>query len=564
MIYQVLPRLFGNACATCRHNGTLKENGSGKFADFSSKALRKIKNMGFSHIWYTGIIRHASKTDYSSFGIPQSHPAVVKGNAGSPYAIADYYDVCPDLAIDVNKRMKEFEALVERTHNQGLKVIIDFVPNHVARQYQSITKPKGVKDFGKNDDTSLAFSPNNNFYYMPETDFSGQFDLSAGKEIYCEHPGKVTGNDRFDASPGVNDWYDTVKLNYGVDYLNYRKPHFSPTPSTWKKMIDILLFWTSKGVDAFRCDMAEMVPVEFWNWAIPKVKAKKKDMLFIAEIYLPHEYRNYLETGKFDYLYDKVGLYDTLRNVICGYDFASSISQCWQRLGDMQHRMLNFLENHDEQRIASNYFVGNPFAALPGMIVAATMNVNPVMIYNGQELGEKGMDNEGFSGIDGRTSIYDYWSMTSVRNWINDGNFDEKKLTYSQVSLRNFYIKLLKLCNSEKAVSKGLFYDLMYVNQDNPDFNPLKQYAYIRTDEEDMLLIVVNFDDRDVDVAVNIPKHAFDFFLIAEKKNVTCKDLLTGETIKRNIIPDNKFAMQIPSHTGRIYKWKHAKRLTFG
>jgi glycosidase len=515
--------------------------------------------MGFTHIWYTGIIRHATKTDYSSADIPQSHPAIVKGNAGSPYAIADYYDVCPDLAVNVDNRMEEFVKLVERTHKQGLKMIIDFVPNRVARQYRSIKKTGKVKDLGKDDIVSFAFSPDNNFYYIPETGLTGQFDMSAGKDLYYEFPAKATGNDCFHASPGVNDWYETVKLNYGVDYSDRRKAYFSPIPSTWKKMTDILLFWASKGIDAFRCDMAEMVPAEFWNHAIPKVKAKHKDLLFIGEIYNPHEYKKYLEVGRFDYLYDKAGLYDTLRNVICGYDFATSISRCWQQLGDMQHQMLNFLENHDEQRIASDFFAGNPFAAIPGMIVAATMNVNPVMIYNGQELGEKGMDHEGFSGIDGRTSIFDYWSMKSVRDWANHGKFNEEKLSRDQITLKKFYVKLLKLCNSEKSISKGLFYDLMYVNNDSPNFNPLKQYAYIRTDEETMLLIVVNFDSRNVDVAVKIPKHAFDFFLIAKKKNVVCTDLLSGETIKQNILPDEKIAMHIPAYSGRIYKWRYAK-----
>ncbi len=560
IIYQVLPRLFGNTNNTCKANGSLDKNGTGKFADFSNAALKKIKNMGFSHIWYTGIIRHASKTDYSKFGIPNSHPAVVKGNAGSPYAIIDYYDVCPDLAQNVDNRMKEFEDLIARTHKQGLKVIMDFVPNHVARQYKSISKPRNVKDLGKDDDVNVAFCPDNNFYYIPNEGFAGQFDLSAGKDLYYEYPAKATGNDRFDAYPTVNDWYETVKLNYGVDYVNRRKYYFNPVPNTWKKMLDILLFWAAKDVDAFRCDMAEMVPVEFWSWAIPKVKAKKKNILFIAEVYNPHEYRNYIEIGKFDYLYDKVGLYDTLRNIVCGHDFASSISRCWQQLGDIQHQMLNFLENHDEQRIASDFFAKNPFAAVPAMIIAATMNVNPLMIYNGQELGERGMDNEGFSGIDGRTSIFDYWSMKSVRDWVNNSNFDEEKLLPDQKKLRDFYIRLLKLCNSEKAISEGLFYDLMYANFENPDFNPLKQYAYIRTNDDNMLLIVVNFESEDVNISVKIPKHAFDFFLISEKKNANCKDLLSGESNKQNIKPDEKFSMHVPAYSGRIYKWKNQKR----
>ena len=548
IIYQVLPRLFGNTNSTCKPDGTLKENGVGKFSDFSNRILRKIKNMGYTHVWFTGVIRHASKTDYSAFDIPKSHPDVVKGNAGSPYAISDYYDVCPDLALRVDKRMDEFEKLIERVHEQGLKILIDFVPNHVAREYKSLKRPKRTKELGANDNDALAFSPQNNFYYIPTK------RLHFGS--YEEIPAKATGNDCFTSHPDKNDWYETVKLNYGVDYLHHKLKNFYSTPDTWERMTDILKFWASKGVDGFRCDMAEMVPVEFWEWAIPKIKAKHKKIIFIAEIYNPYEYRNYIEKGKFDYLYDKVGLYDTIRNVICQNAPASEISYCWQQVGDIQEYMLNFLENHDEQRIASDFFAENPFAAIPGIIIAATLNTNPLMIYNGQELGEEGMDSEGFSGLDGRTTIFDYWSMSSVRNWYNQGKFNDELLNADQIQLRDFYVKLLLLCNKEKAISTGLFYDLMYANYNVEAFNSHNQYAYIRTDDDSALLIVVNFADCAVDTKVKIPKHAFDFFKMVEKKNVSCIDLLSGERIRQDILPDTCFEMHIPAFSGRIYKWK--------
>lgn len=549
IIYQVWPRLFGNTNPTCKPNGTIEENGVGKFSDFSNRILWKIKNMGYTHVWFTGVIRHATKTDYSAFGIPVSHPDIVKGNAGSAYAISDYYDVCPDLAKLVDKRMTEFEKLIERVHLQGLKILIDFVPNHVAREYKSLERPKRTKELGAGDNTALAFNPENNFYYMP------------GKRLYFENyeefPAKVTGNDCFyTISPGKNDWYETVKLNYGVDYLHNKSKHFYPVPNTWKRMIDILKFWASKGVDGFRCDMAEMVPVEFWEWAIPKVKAKFKKIIFVAEIYNPNEYRNYIEKGKFDYLYDKVGLYDTVRNVICRNVPASEISRCWQQVGDIQEHMLNFLENHDEQRIASDFFAGNPFAAIPGMIVIATLNANPFMIYSGQEIGEKGMDAEGFSGLDGRTTIFDYWSMSSVRNWYNEGKLNDNLLDSDQIQLRDFYVKLLRLCNKENAISAGLFYDLSYANYEVEAFNSYKQYAYLRTDDDSVLLIVVNFADYPVNTKVKIPKHAFDFFQLTEKKNVPCTDLLSGEKTKKDILPDACFEMQVAEFSGRIYKWK--------
>ena len=152
-IYQVLPRLYGNTVTLNKNNGTLSENGCGKMNDFDARRLKRIKDMGFTHIWYTGLIEHATKTDYSAFGIARDNAEVVKGNAGSPYAIKDYYDIDPDLAVNVPERMKEFEQLVERTHRSGLKMIMDFVPNHVARHYHSDSKPAGVKDLWETDNT---------------------------------------------------------------------------------------------------------------------------------------------------------------------------------------------------------------------------------------------------------------------------------------------------------------------------------------------------------------------------------------------------------------------------
>ena len=360
IIYQLLPRTFANFCTNRKNNGTIQENGCGKFNLITTKALREIKNLGATHVWYTGVIEHATQTDYSEFGITPDHPSVVKGKAGSPYAIKDYYDVDPDLAENVDNRMAEFEALIERTHKVGLKVIIDFVPNHVARQYHSDAKPAGIADLGEGDNPEWAFSPLNNFYYIPGEKFAPAFDVYD----YTEDPAKVTGNDCFTAHPGHNDWYETIKLNYGVFYQGGGEKQFNPIPSTWLKMRDILRFWAAKGVDGFRCDMAEMVPVEFWEWVIPQIKdvewgvtttdaagkktyKKKAPIIFIAEVYNPALYREFIFKGHFDYLYDKVGMYDYLRAVTSKNYPVEGITQQWQAVGDIQEHMLYFLENHD-------------------------------------------------------------------------------------------------------------------------------------------------------------------------------------------------------------------------
>lgn len=555
VIYQVFPRWFGNLRPSPVMNGSLAENGVGKFSAFTPLALSKIKELGVTHVWYTGVIEHATKTDYTMFGIRKDHSAVVKGKAGSPYAIKDYYDIDPDLADNIQNRMSEFEDLVKRTHEAGMKVIIDFVPNHVARQYFSDAREPFVEDLGQTDNVSKAFDVNNNFYYLPGQTLTLRFDPQREEDFaYSEFPAKVTGNNHFDAYPSQNDWYETVKLNYGVDYMHGGACHFNIIPNTWEKMLEILLFWVDKGVDGFRCDMAEMVPVEFWNWVIPQVK-KVRDVIFIAEVYNPDEYRNYIYTGHFDYLYDKVGLYDTVRAVMCGQAPASNISHCWQSLEGIQKNMLNFLENHDEQRVASDFFAGDARPGIPGMIVSAAMNTNPVMIYSGQELGERGMDAEGFSGRDGRTTIFDYWSVESLRNWNNNGLFDGAKLTPAERSLREMYAKLLNVVRSEPVIVEGAFYDLMYANSGNPYFNPNRQYAFLRKWKNEVLLVVVNFDRADQCVWVNIPVEAFKALDFEDNKPAELTDLLTGETTISTLTDAYPYQVKLPAYSGKMLKF---------
>ena len=557
IIYQVLPRLFGNDNPSCTPNGSIEMNGCGKMADFTAKALAEIKKLGATHVWYTGLIEHATQTNYQQYNIQPDHPAVVKGKAGSPYAIKDYYDIDPDLAKDVPQRMKEFEKLVSRTHRAGLKVIIDFVPNHVARQYHSDQQPDDISELGHEDNTNVAFCPDNNFYYIPDTELKGNFDMVAGADKpYYECPAKATGNDRFDASPNRNDWYETVKLNYGVDYLNGRAQHFYPIPSTWKKMLHILLFWAGKEIDGFRCDMAEMVPVEFWQWAIPQVKSAHPHILFIAEVYNPAQYRDYLFRGNFDYLYDKVGLYDTLRGVVCGYTSATEITHCWQSLGGIEKQMLNFLENHDEQRIASDHFAGSARRALPALVVSACMNTNPFMIYFGQELGERGMDPEGFSGRDGRTTIFDYWSLDTIRRWHDGGRFSGKRLSEEQLELQAYYRRVLTLCNEEAAIRKGAFFDLMYANTNGWRFNEHRQYAFLRKEGQDLLLIVANFNEQRADISINIPSHAFEFLQIPQMESCIATDLLNGQEKTIRLQSDRPTDISVEGFNAVILKIK--------
>ena len=551
IIYQVFTRLFGNRNTTRVPNGTLRVNGTGKMSDFDAERLRRIHGMGFTHVWYTGVIRHATATDYSKHGIPRQHPSVVKGVAGSPYAITDYYDIDPDLADDIDQRMSEFQQLVERTHQAGMKVIIDFVPNHVAREYHSIMKPEGVRDLGEDDDTGKHFSPTNNFYYCPGQPFISPVQPKEGEEPYVENPAKCTGNDRFDNCPGRNDWYETVKLNYGIDYCDAggRSYHFDPVPNTWVKMTDILLYWASKDIDGFRCDMAEMVPPAFWAYATRIVKERYPRIVFIGEVYDTNQYRTYIQSG-FDYLYDKVGMYDCLRDVVCDRRPASSITYYWQHVDDIRQHMLYFLENHDEQRIASDFFCGSGAKAIPAVIVAALMGNNPFMVYAGQEFGERGMDAEGFSGRDGRTTIFDYWCVDTIRR----GYFDRRHLSQDEMHLQLKYQQILHIANREAAVREGEFFDLMYVNPQTWKFNPRHEYAFLRKFEDEVLLVVANFGPDRVNTSVNIPAHAFDFLGLPEKE-VRAIDLLTGQEMNIELKKDGAVDMDLRPYTGRIYKF---------
>ena len=524
VVYQVFTRLFGNTNTTNKPWGTIKENGIGKFSDFTEKALKEIKDLGVSHIWYTGVPHHAVINDYSKFGISNDDPDVVKGRAGSPYAVKDYYNVNPDLAENVENRLEEFQALIERTHQASLKVIIDIVPNHVARNYISLSKPKGVKDFGEEDDNSVVYDVNNNFYYNPNESFKvpiwkhgysplgdEKHPLEDGK--FLEKPSKWTGNGSRKSQPDMNDWYETVKVNYGIspegkkdfDELpagfeneDFQK-HFEfwqdkVVPNSWIKFRDIALYWIEKGVDGFRYDMAEMVPVEFWSFMNSAIKMKNPDAFLLAEVYNPTLYRDYIKKGKMDYLYDKVQLYDTIKSIMQGKGKTKHIPPILDDLKDIEHHMLHFLENHDEQRIASPDFAGNARKGKPAMVVSATSTTAPTMIYFGQEVGEDGSEHAGF-GSPTRTSIFDYIGVPAHQRWLNNKQFDGGQLTSDENELRDFYKRLLNFTLNSSALT-GYYQDIHIHNIQNTEWYNNKVLSFVRWSHNEKLIIISNFNAK--------------------------------------------------------------------
>ena len=537
----MLPRLWGNDNPNPIFFGSVTQNGTGRFSDIDTKTLEYLSWLGCSHVWYTGIIRHSTQTKEA--GCIRSHPQFVKGIAGSPYAICDYYDVNPYLADNPDNRMAEFEQLLKRTHDAGLKMIIDFVPNHVARDYGKTAMTPGHPVLGAEDDKSVHWKAENDFFYYVGEKLTLPISVPDGMEPYEEMPAMATGNNCYSPTPGVNDWYETVKINYGDDH----------TP-TWDKMYDIIDFWASKGVDGFRCDMVELVPPQFFKWLIEKIKTKYPEVIFIAEVYKKDLYSEYIRNIGFDFLYDKSGLYDTLRTVVEKnvndngmpvelWQSATGITRCWQFLGDLQPYMLNFLENHDEQRFASDFFgkkAENTFAPL---YVSLFMNTAPFMIYFGEEVGEKGMDHEGFSGCDGRTTIFDWWSVASVRRLrkvIESGAYktmdvaeiSKAGLTEEEAKIFCRFAEATRYAASDEAIRQGTTYDLCYCNSCSDGFDMNRHFVFLRDHLDHTVLVAANFSNREANMKIVIPEHAFEWMGIPVNE-----DLYPGKEISISIPP---------------------------
>lgn len=572
-IYQLFVRLFGNTNETRKRNGTLAENGVGRFADINDAALDAIQEMGFTHIWLTGVLQQATATDYSECGQPADDTDLLKGLAGSPYAIKDYFDVCPDYADKPAERLQEFGLLLDRLHAHNLKAIIDLVPNHVARSCDSCEKPHynfgACGRGGPGDDVTKFFDPHNNFFYLtpdangpplrlptcrdglpvsPTCQVSGAIcdGLFEGEKTF----GRVTGNNVVSWTPHLNDWYETAKLNYGFDFTDPSKsvreyPNaWTPdkaVPDTWTKMDQVIAHWQSLGVDGFRCDMSHMVPPEFWSWAIAQARARDPDVFFMGEAYNDDPSKvpgsdpviaglnfgrgnvmfDLLNAG-FDAVYD-APVYRALKRIYDGSGWANNIDR---EIADgfICNNSVRYAENHDEVRLAAasewggvGMEVGRPVAA-----ILYGMSRGAIMLYNGQEVGEPGAGAEGFGGDDARTSIFDYWSMPEIVKWVNGHRYDGGRLSPEQKTLRGFYARLINLVG-EPAFHDGEFLPLNPANHDNAGFGRLPGegasghwlYAFLRYDiaTQQRFLVAANLHPKIAleQVRIVFPKDALRF-----------------------------------------------------
>ncbi len=588
-IYQLLPRLFGNTNDARKPNGTLADNSSGKFNDLNDQALAELKAMGFTHLWLTGVLQQATATDYAAIGEPADDPDLLKGMAGSPYAIKDYFDLCPDYADDPAKRLDEFKALLARIHAQGMKVLIDFVPNHVARSHESTINP--ALSFGKSDDRTKFFDPQNNFFYLtdevevvgegpplrlPTVDGDGrptsptvQASAQPGDGLFAGESefGRVTGNDVVSWAPKADTWYETVKLNYGYDFRDpdkatRRYPHGDqpdlPVPDTWKKMDEIIAYWQGLGVDGFRADMAHMVPPEFWRWMISRARERQPETYFVAEAYETDPAKvpgsdaaaeqvtggsvmlGLLNAG-FNSVYDDP-TYDALKAIYDGEGSANDLDRAGRNPFFFDNA-LQYTENHDEVRLAapSQWGGHGPAVGRPVSALVFGLSRGPVMVYHGQEVGEPAAGAEGFGGDDARTSIFDYWSMPEFTKWVNDGNFDGGKLSDAQRGLRDFYRRLLAAVD-QPAFRDGEFYPLNPDNLDHAAYGRVGEdasghwlYSYLRFDpvSGQRMLVVVNLHPtetmRGVRVRFSRPAMRFldwDFLAGSKTVPVTATDRL--------------------------------------
>ena len=587
VIYQLVVRYFGNTNLSNRTNGSIWTNGCGKFDDINTVALQALKNLGVTHLWLTGVIRQATLTDYSNIGLPADHPDIVKGIAGSFYAIRDYYDVSPDYATAPENRMHEFEALLKRVHDAGLQAIIDLVPNHVSRGYNSVVRPDD--NLGSHDDTTVFFSTANHFFYLvspphqslhlskpdtwnpPGVTFDGVFSPEDGSP---GHPPKATGNNITSPHPSVTDWYETIKLNYGFNFV-YQDTAYNPQPRTWGSIDAILAYWQAKGVDGFRCDFAHYVPAEAWTYLIAQAKSRRP-VYFFGEAYPfpgsgdPVNSQEQLVQAGFDALYHYQS-YNALKGVYLSGNLDGYDQELVGPSPEMRRHFVNYIENHDERRVASPVVYGkgagdSGFGSADAGYQLAPLQFlygsGPAILFNGQEVGEPGGGQAGFAGDDGRTTIFDYWAMPEFARWVNGHLYDGASLTPSQTALRNFYSALCKLCQ-HPAVSGDGFWGLRYY--DNPgrfDDCPADLYAYARFESGSGQALVVAANFRaggGIDARIRIPAElsaAVNFTqdvtveLVLDREGAA--DILVG-TWTAEQLTSTGFPVSIPNQTSQVY-----------
>lgn len=580
VIYQLFVRHFSNFKQGGQPWGDIAQNGCGSFVDVNDAALESIARLGVTHIWLTGVLRHATRTEYP--GIPASPECVVKGKAGSPYAVTDYYDIDPDLAKNSERRMEEFQALLKRCRRWGLIPLIDFVPNHVSRNYRSLVKPECT--FGAHDRTDVFFARDNSFYYLEP--FGGNRTLLLPEGEY--HPergcGRVSGNNAATWTPGAYDWYETVKLNYGSDYRHGAEAAealpgiLAPkraVPATWQLMDDILAYWQNMGVGGFRCDMAHMVPMPFWSWIIANARLRDSSVFFMAEAYNDHmkltpgDVHEALTNAGFRGVYDAPA-YHALRRLYEEGSWANDLDAFNRPEKCTFFTGVRYVENHDEPRLASPLHWGASGAnvAQALMTLQYTATASPVLIYNGQECSERAEGPGGYGGDNGRTSIFDYTNLPRFQHWTNGGRYDGALMTEEESALRRYMASLLPLLQ-HPALSKGSFYGLNWANRCTKGYGRCEGesvsghylYAFLRhfRPSKSTVIIVCNLSpEREAHTHIHIPEDAVRWAFKKPRRHVFRNLLSPTEApliINDDDLKNHGFPIHLPAGKAAVWEW---------
>jgi glycosidase len=336
------------------------------------------------------------------------HPLGVekrKGTLGSPYSVQDYYGINPEFGT-----LDDFKSLVAAAHKNGMKIVIDLVANHTA------------------------------------------WDSKMAKE----HPEWFTKDSAGNFIPPVADWSDVIDLNYGNKDLR-------------RYMIEMLKYWVRDiGIDGYRCDVSEMVPVDFWDEARAALDSIKPVFMLSEGMYAEHHLK------AFDMTYGW-NSYHTMADIFAGKKPAFEMDSVLIRESlsyPKKSLRLRFSSNHDENAwdMPDIQKFGDDGAKMAAVLTNTFPGVP--LLYNGQEVGSREK-----LGLFEKHEV----DWTKGKEWTD------------------FYTTLYAIRKNNSALALG---DYQFVKNNLPE----KIYSFIRTDGRNTVLVAVNFSDKQQTATLTLPK----------------------------------------------------------
>jgi glycosidase len=333
-----------------------------------------------------------------------------KGAFGSPYSISDYYAITPDYGT-----LDDLKRLVAEAHKRGMKVIMDIVANHTAWDSVMMAHPEFYKRDAK------------------------------GKPL-----------------PPVPEWSDVAGLDYG-------------NPQLREYMIAMMKHWIKEcDVDGFRCDVAYMVPTDFWEQARAELQKEKPDIMLLAEASKPE-----LLVKAFDIDYSWP-LLATLNRVLVQGAPANEIRRSWEETrGENPQGALHMriTDDHDEPRAVARFGIRG---ALAGSALMFTLDGVP-LLYNGMEVGDA--TESGDPALFEKLPIF-WHPRDRPQVW-------------------ETYQNLISLRKQFSALREGQVVWL-------PNSDGLSLVTFMRSDDKDEFVIAINFSNRPLSGTIDV-KNAGDF-----------------------------------------------------